>query len=194
MESLLETIHNSNLPINQRIDAFKKNEVELGNFVLTLDDEQKMRYYDFVITQYLRELVSDDEKIKNLQLLKGIEKDLRKLPYSEEKMILLEEFQFNFAHFLYLNKEHFKSRNAFEQLIECRPNNNSYKKYWAKNEYKIAKLVFRLSMLLLVPGIISSVVFMVIFKGEWPIYMFFFLLAPIVILSLYKVYWIFKSR
>lgn len=194
MKKVLETIYNSNLPVSQRIEVFKSNEIDICNFNLTQDNEDRLKLYDFIVSIYLKDFKSEEEKIQGLALLRRIETDLRKLDYSEEKMRVLEEFQFNLAHSLFLNGDYKKSRKSFEQLIECRPNNASYRKYWAKNEAKIANHLFNIYLMLIIPGLIASVVFMVIFKGEWPIYLFFTLLLSLVIASFYKVFWKFKSR
>ncbi|MEN8137598.1 MAG: hypothetical protein ABFR62_04120 [Bacteroidota bacterium] len=122
--------------------------------------------------------------------LKKIEPKIRKYKHSDNKQNLLEFFQYYLAYSHYTTGNFYRARDAFNKLLECKPDNETYRKAWKENERKVVKKIANMAMLI---GLILSIVGWVGDMKSDLIIMRYVLYAGIVVIGAGGVYSYFRN-
>jgi tetratricopeptide (TPR) repeat protein len=194
MEKNIDFLLSEKVLLDQKSKYFMENESEILLTISTKDDTYRLDAYNFLNSDLIPDLLEKKDYQKALILLYRIESDLRKMSFSDEKMAVLEKFQYNLAQALSFNKKYFKSRKAYEQLLHCRPDNKFYSQSWTKNEVFIASKYFNIALIILIPALVINLVILALNGDDWPVYLFIFLSVIASLSGIHRFYWELKSK
>ncbi|MCK5824170.1 MAG: hypothetical protein KAG96_02055 [Ichthyobacteriaceae bacterium] len=95
--------------------------------------------FRLAIVKYIFALISTQRTKHAEEYILLLEKKLRSYKHSEAKQELLELFQYYKAHTFYLNHKYYKSKQAYNLLLQCKPDNIQYIDGWRDTEFEISK-------------------------------------------------------
>jgi hypothetical protein len=194
MEKSIGFLLSEKASLLQKSNYFRENEAELLLLNSKQDEDDRLDFYRFLNGEYVPGLFESKDYQRALILLYRIESDLRKMSFSDEKMAVLEMFQFNLAQALSFNKKYFKSRGAYEQLLHCRPDNKLYSQSWTKNEVFIASKFFNIALIVLIPALVINLIILALIGDNWPVYLFVSLSVILSLAGIHRFYWELKSK
>ena len=141
--------------LDKRQELFLANK-ELVDSALNSDSDQEVLLaYSISVEIYADSLFKQDKYNELYVYLEAMEAKFRAYKFSDEKMRILEVFQYMLAFSLNKAKNFYRSREAYDALVHCRPENKTYKEEWLSNERIIAK---KNTFLILLVGAIISVI------------------------------------
>lgn len=141
--------------LRERQELFVSNKTLIDSCLKSGIEEQVLLAYSISVEIYAKSLFEEERYAELYVYLELLEKDFRAYKFSDEKMRILEEFQFMLGFSLNKAKNYYRSRDAYDALVHCRPENKVYQEEWRKNELTIAKKNFILTFI--VGLIISSI-------------------------------------
>jgi hypothetical protein len=194
MEKSIDFLLSEKASLLQKSNYFRENEAELLLLNSSKGEDDRLDFYRFLNREYIPDLIESKDYQRALILLYRIESDLRKMSFSDQKIAVLEMFQFNLAQALSFNRKYFKSRGAYEQLLHCRPDNKLYSQSWTKNEVLIASKFFNIALVVLIPALIINLILLALIGDNWPVYLFVFLSISLTLAGIHRFYWELKSK
>ena len=139
LATLKREFYNDENDYNHHIKLYEEKQDEIESWFSDEDSYVALFAFKLAIIKYSVALIKIGEYKKAENYLLKIESQFRAYSHSEDKQKLLEFFQYYLAYSHYTTGEYSKAKKAFERLLECKPNVESYKTAWKENEQKITK-------------------------------------------------------
>jgi len=139
LSTLKREFYNDENDYSHHIKLYEEKQDEIESWFADEDSYVVLFAYKLAIIKYSVALIKHGEYKKAEAYLLKIEPAFRAYSYSEEKQKLLEFFQYYLAYAHYTAGNYTKAKKAFEKLLECKPDVETYKTAWKENERKITK-------------------------------------------------------
>jgi|LGVF01.1.fsa_nt_gb tetratricopeptide (TPR) repeat protein len=155
LSTLKKEFYNDDKDYNHHVKLYEEKQDEIELWFSDDDSYVALLAYKLAIIKYAVGLIKMGRyKDAEAYLLK-IEPKFRAYSHSDDKQKLLEFFQYYLAYSHYTTGNFYRARDAFNKLLQCKPENGAYKEAWKENERKIAKRIANMTMLI---GLILSIV------------------------------------
>ena len=147
LSSLKREFYNDENDFSSHVELFEERQEEIESWFSDKDNYVVLFAYKLAILKYGVGLIKLGRYKDAEDYLLKIETNFRAYSHSEEKQKLLEIFQYYLAYSFYTTGNHYRAREAFDKLLQCNPDNESYIKAWKENEMKISKKIVNTLML-----------------------------------------------